>query len=293
MLNLVWVNTFLALAQVRNFQQAATQLGIAQPTVTQHIQKLEEKVGVTLFRRTRHGCKMTQGAQAFLPYARSLVRINDQALADLSRHQLRIGASSNVGIYLLPPLMKRYLEERAHSGLELTIESNPSIAEKLDNGELDVALMEWWDGRPGFDAFCWKHEPVVLIVDPSHPLATSSSVSREQVGQLELLGGEPGTGTGRLLTNFFESEGAVPRVSRQLGSTEAVKQNVKAGLGVSLVIRSAVDEEVSYGSLCAIALEDPALTKPLYLVTRTGELDHSPPRRFAEFLRNSFPRLTA
>ncbi|MCQ4258158.1 LysR family transcriptional regulator [Stutzerimonas stutzeri] len=287
MLNLVWVNTFLALADIRSFQQAASQLGIAQPTVTQHIQKLEEKLGVTLFQRTRHGCKMTQAAQVFLPYARSLVRINDQALADLSRHQLRIGASSNVGIYLLPPLMKRYLEERAHSALELTIEANPSIAEKLQNGELDVALMEWWDGRPGFDAFCWKHEPVVLIVHPSHPLAASSSVSRDQVGQLHLLGGEPGTGTGRLLKNFFESDGAMPKVSRQLGSTEAVKQNVKAGLGVSLVMRSAVEEEVAYGSLCAIPLDDPSLAKPLYLVTREGQQNYSPPLRFAAFLRNS------
>lgn len=285
MLNLVWVNTFLALAQARNFQQAASHLGIAQPTVTQHIQKLEEKLGVALFQRTRHGCKMTQGAQVFLPYARSLVRINDQALADLSRHQLRIGASSNVGIYLLPPLMKRYLEERAHSGLELTIESNPSIAEKLDNGELDVALMEWWDGRPGFDAFCWKHEPVVLIVHPSHPLAAAPRVSREQIGQLELLGGEPGTGTGRLLKSFFESDDAMPKVSRQLGSTEAVKQNVKAGLGVSLVMRSAVDEEVAYGSLCAIALDLPALTKPIYLIHRKDHGGLSPSADFTDFMR--------
>ncbi|WP_376779982.1 LysR family transcriptional regulator [Stutzerimonas kunmingensis] len=59
------MNTFLTLAQVCNFQKAASQLGIAQPTVTQHIQKLEEKLGVTLFERTRYGCKATQPALFF------------------------------------------------------------------------------------------------------------------------------------------------------------------------------------------------------------------------------------
>ncbi len=291
MLNLVWVNTFLALAQARNFQKAASQLGIAQPTVTQHIQKLEDKLGVTLFQRTRHSCKPTPQALVFLPYARSLVRINCQALDDLSRHHLRVGASSNVGIYLLPPLLKRYLEERARSELELTIESNPSIAEKLDNGELDVGLMEWWDERPGFDAFCWKEEPVVLIVHPNDPLASRPSVTRKEIGELDLLGGEPGTGTGRLLQRFFDNSGPMPKVSRQLGSTEAVKQNVKAGMGVSLVMWSAVEEEVAFGSLSAIPMAEPALTKPIFLVIRKDQPDHSLPRRFAEFIRHSVTSL--
>lgn len=293
MLNLVWVNTFLALAQACNFQKAASQLGIAQPTVTQHIQKLEEKLGVTLFQRTRKGCKATQQALIFLPYARSLLRINDQAIASLSKRCLRIGASSNIGIYLLPPLMKRYLAERTRSELELTIESNPSIAQKLENGELDVALMEWWDERPGFDAFCWKEEPVVLIVHPDDPLAGRTNITREEIGELELLGGEAGTGTGRLLSRFFDQNGPMPRVSRQLGSTEAVKQNVKAGMGVSLVMMSAVEEEVACGSLFAIPLNNPTLTKPIYLVSPKDQPDHSLPRRFAKFLQNSGTSLPA
>jgi len=287
LLNLVWVNTFLTLAQVCNFQKAASQLGIAQPTVTQHIQKLEEKLGVTLFERTRYGCKATQPALIFLPYARSLIRINNQALVNLNKHQLRVGASSNIGIYLLPSIMRRYIEEGSPAGFDLTIESNPSIARKLDDGEIDVALMEWWDDRQGFDSFCWKEEPVVLIVHPSHPFASRASVTRKEVGQLELLGGEPGTGTGRLLQQFFANNGSMPKVVRSLGSTEAVKQNVKAGMGMSLVMWSSVQEEVAFGSLSAIPMAEPALMKPVFLVIREGQPEHSLPRIFAEFIRHS------
>jgi DNA-binding transcriptional LysR family regulator len=287
LLNLVWVKTFLVLAQVRSFQQAADQLGIAQPTVTQHIQKLEEKLRVPLFHRTRHGCKTTRQALVFLPYARSLVRINDQALADLSGEHLRVGASSNIGIYVLPPFIRQYLGDRAQSALELTIEPNPTIADKLDNGELDVALMEWWDDRPGFDARCWRQEPVVLIVHPEHPWASRTTVTRQELEALELLGGEPGTGTGRLLRDYFGATGTMPKVSYQLGSTEAVKQNVKAGLGMSLVMWSAVKEEVAFGSLRAIHLTEPALCKPIYIVARKDQARDSSSWRFADHLRNS------
>jgi DNA-binding transcriptional LysR family regulator len=89
-----------------------------------------------------------------------------------------------------------------------------------------------------------------------------------------MLGGEPGTGTGRLLESYFGNTGRSPRLSMQLGSTEAVKEAVKAGLGVSLVLQSAVTEEVRNGSLCAIPLQRPKLEKDLFVIWRDSGLNH-------------------
>lgn len=75
MLNLVWVKTFITLVQSRGFQAAADQLGIAQPTVSQHIRKLEGQLGVLLIHRARAGCEPTREALALLPHARSLLRV--------------------------------------------------------------------------------------------------------------------------------------------------------------------------------------------------------------------------
>ena len=203
MLNLVWVRTFLALAKHKSFQAAADCLRIAQPTASSHIQKLEHQLGVPLFHRSRTGCEPTREAMNFLPYAQSILRVNERALAAVSGERLRIGASSNIGIYLLQPYVRSYLEGRDPSAFDIVIDRNPSIAEKLENVEIDVAVLEWWDSRDGCQAECWKSEPVVVIVPPDHPLASQARISRAELSELELLGGEPGTGTGRMLAKYF------------------------------------------------------------------------------------------
>jgi DNA-binding transcriptional LysR family regulator len=270
MLNLVWVRTFLALIESGSFQGAAAQLKLAQPTVSQQLRKLEELLGVRLVQRSRSGCEPTRAALEFLPYAQSLVRINQRAFAAIRGDHLRVGASSNVGIYLLQPYIRSFLRGRDPSTFDVVIDCNPVIAQKLDDTELDVAVMEWWDRRPGFEWKLWRSEPVVLIVPPHHLLAPYPDIGKSELATLDLLGGEPGTGTGRLLEEYFGGGAATPRVSLQLGSTEAVKQAVKAGIGVSLVLESAVAEEVRSGSLCAIPVRQPELRKDLFVIWRAG-----------------------
>lgn len=284
MLNLAWVRTFLALVEHKSFHAAAAQLQLAQPTVSQQIRKLEQQLGVLLVQRARSGCEPTAAAIAFLPWAESLIRINQRALAAVQRDCLRVGASSNVGIYMLQPEVRTFLDGRDVADFELVIDRNPVIAQKLDRAELDMAVMEWWDGRPGFQWKLWRSEPLVLIVPPDHRLASRFQVSGEELSAIDLLGGEPGTGTGRLLETCFRHSGLQPRASRQLGSTEAVKQAVKAGLGVSLVLRSAVAAEASAGSLRAIPVVQPELKKDLIVIWREGGVRHAAPPAFATHL---------
>jgi DNA-binding transcriptional LysR family regulator len=284
MLNLVWVRTFLALIENRSFQAAAAQLQLAQPTVSQQIRKLEQQLGVVLVKRARSGCEPTAAAIAFLPHAENLIRINQRALAAMKDDRLRVGASSNVGIYLLQPHLRSFLKERDLASFDLVIDRNPVIADKLDDAELDVAVMEWWDRRPGFLWKLWRTEPIVLIVLPDHPLASRAQVSQDDLATLDLLGGEPGTGTGRLLDAYFGVGATKPRVSLQLGSTEAVKAAVKAGLGVSLVLASSVAEEVRSGSLRAIPVVRPKLQKDLFVIWRDGGTRRIPVHAFVAHL---------
>lgn len=285
MLNPIWIRSFLGVAQHRSFQLAGEALGIAQPTVSLHIQKLEEQLGVLLFRRARLGCEPTAEARTLLPYAQGLMRLSERAIGALNARQVRIGASSNIGIYLLPPLLKRFRMESQDDDCELLIDRNPAIADYLEHGEIDIALMEWWDERPGFDATCWRQEPIVVIVPPDHAWAGRSIVGRDELASVPLLGGEPGTGTGRLLQLYFEGS-QPPEIALRLGSTEAVKQAVKAGLGISMVLAATVSAELTAGSLHGIPLN---LAKPLYVVWRHTGTSHLPPPCFVTFLLTTEP----
>lgn len=276
MLNLVWLKSFVTIVDQRGFQAAASELGIAQPTLSQHLQKLEDQLGVRLINRGRTRCEPTRAALTLLPFARSLLRLEERARSSVMESRLRVGASSNIGIYMLQPHLRQYRDLELGPEVELVIDSNPAIARQLSDGELDVAVMEWWQDRPGYHATPWRNEPVVLIVPPEHPLAGRAEIDRDTLSGMRLIGGEPGTGTGRLLASFFGEQGPFPGVSMQLGSTEAVKQAVKAGLGTSLVLQSCVQEEVRNGSLVAVPVKEPGLSKEL-MVIYPGNLDRHPP----------------
>lgn len=288
-MNLEYIKTFLTVARTKSFRVAARELGISQPSVSQHIKKLEDSLNSQLIIRERGGNQLTLKALTFLPYAESIAYVVERSKSALEEKNLNfsIGASSNIGIYLLPPYLKRYLTSFEDPPcVELKINSNPQVADKLAFGEVDLAVMEWWDNRSGFSAHLWRYEELVLITPPDHPWQNLPVIPKGFLQDIEILGGERGTGTGRLLKQRLGSQAETMRVSMQLGSTEAVKQAVQAGLGVSLVLADSVVQEVQNGTLKAIPidLDGMPLRKELFLVWRNSLPSDSSPIQFAQML---------
>lgn len=288
MLNLTYVNTFVSVIETGSFRAAARRLACAQPTVTQHIKKLEAALQVPLVARSHAACTPTAHGERFLPFARSLLQVADRARTAVTGRRLTVGASTNIGTYLLPHRLKAFADENgADVAVEPRIAGNPAVADMLAVGEIDCALMEWPPTLAGFDSAVWRHEPMVVIVPPDHPWAGRRSVSRTKLLATPLLGGEPGTGTATLLRQAFGAAAADLKIQLTLGSTEAVKQAVIAGLGVSLTLACAVEVDVENGRLAALSIAGPRLTKPLHLVTPTDAPATSPIKVFANFLRTA------
>lgn len=285
MLNLEHIASFLAVLRTRNFRAAAHERSLSQATVSQHIQKLERVLNTCLIERSHSGCSPTGAGIALLPHAESLMHVNARAL-NLSRHRaISIGASSNIGIYLLQPYVKSFLAKTGGQyPVEIVIHQNPAIADKLECGEIDVATMEWWDDRPGYIARPWRQEKLVVIVAPDHPWAKLPEVPRAMLRDVPFLGGEPGTGTGRLLVHHMGEAMRGIQGAMQLGSTEAVKRWVQAGLGVSIVLSNTVVEECRVGTLRAIPLEGDPICKTLYVIWRATLRHDSLPLRLAKWL---------
>lgn len=286
MIDLACVASFLAVAESGGFRAATQRVGLSQPAITQHIRKLERWLRAELIDRGNAGSVLTPQGQAFLPYAEILVRTSERARSMFEKKNIVVGASSNIGVYLLPKHLKA-CRDMLGCELDIVIGDNPGIADRLQNLTIDIAIMEWWDDRPGFVAQRWKQERLVVIVPPGHPWAGMESIPPELLQNATLLGGEPGTGTGRLLRQCLGEQAAGLRTGMQLGSTEAVKRAVQAGLGISIVMASAVAEEQSDGRLHAIPLADTPLEKSLYIVWRDNRLQESPAARFARYLLES------
>lgn len=275
--DLILVEAVLAVADTGSFRAAAQRLGRAQPTVSQQVARLEAELGTTLLIRRRDGCLPTPDGALFLPGARRALDAARQAVAAVRGRPLAIGAASNPGIYLLPPCVAR-----AAMPTVLRLGTNPETVARLASGEVDLAFLEWWDDRAGYEARLWYEEEMVAILPPGHRWAGWPVVPVARLAEEPMIGGEPGTGTGRLLAAAMGEKAAELRVARQMGSTDAVKRAVAAGLGVSIVMRAAVRDEVAAGTLVAIALAEPELRRSVFAVLPAEMPEQAPARRFLD-----------
>lgn len=280
MLNLQHVNSFLAIVDNRGVRPAARTLGLSPSTIIEHLRQLETCFAALLVHRGRGVPELTHQGRALLPLARALIDTANRAKAVVQGAPLRLAAATNVGAYMLNEPVASFQSGQAER-IEIWIGGNPAVADRLASGLADIAMMEWWDQRPGFDATLWRRESLVLIVHPGHRLAGQRSVALHELAQERFLGGERGTGTGAQLRRQLGA--AIDRLTivDGYGSTEAVKRAVRAGLGVSIVLAASIADEVASGQLQALPIEDARLEKDISLITPKQLPPDSAAARFA------------
>ena len=285
MLNLSQVQAFIAVADEGSFQTAAERLDYSQPTISLQVRKLEEFLGVPLIARSKARSVLTRDGELFLPHARALVASADRVRDRLQGRRFMIAASSNIGVYLAPRLLASFKRDHADDAdIALKIGTNRETIDTLLTGEADVALTEWSEPHAGVHWHSWRREKLVVIVSPDHPLARERCVSRQTLLNYPMLGGEAGTGTGRIIRDFLGDDANRLKKGMQLGSTAAVKEAVKANLGISIVLAYSVAEDIAFGSLVSIDLEDADFYKSLQAGLQTEMPETSLARVFGAFL---------
>ena len=282
-MNLKHLEAFLAVVETGGIGAAAAKLDRPQPTLSHQLRTLEEDLGVQLLERGGHYAPTAEG-HLLVPIAERMLKLAAEAHSALSTPDCRVAAASNIGTYLLQPVARAYRETQANAGLNIWIGRNPEALERLDDGLSDIALTEWWDDRPGFTATPWYRDPLVVITSPDHPLAAHGRITPRQLLAERMVGGESGTGTGRILRMALKSLSDELKVDETLGSTAAVKEAVKAGSGVSVVGASVVREELANGNLVSLALSGRKMEKTYFAVRRASDAMRNRTETFLTFL---------
>ena len=275
MFSLSHVAAFIEVIETGSFHEASRRLQISQPTVSHNVKRLEDILGVRLVERRKDKCVPTRQGLVFLPFARSLLTVTKRSLDRLHSGRITLGASTNIGTYILPVHLKR-LQDAQGRPPEVAVASNPEIIEKLLRKEIDLAFTEWWDDRKGYQARLWRKEKLVIIVSPQHNWRTRKTIEAAELFQESLIGGERGTGTGSVLREAFGQAAEQFPISFNVGSTEAVKHAVRAGLGISIVMRSTVLDELASGRLYEVSVENVVLEKSVWAVHPVHMEDGSP-----------------
>lgn len=260
-MELAQLEAFLQVAHHRSFSRAAEALFLTQPSVTARIQSLEREIGERLFERTGRSVTLTDAGDAFIPHAqRALTAVQEGTDAiEAVRHgdvgNIRIGSSSTIGAYILPPILRRFRDERPRVHVHLRSGTSEDVIEDLISGEVNVGICRLTQ-HPEVESLHLFNDDLALVVSPRHPFAAKGRVTLAEAGKEPFLFFERSTSYHSLVYSMFLRVGVVPESVMELDSMETTKRMVEEGLGVSILPVVSVQRELEAGLLKEVGIRD-------------------------------------
>jgi DNA-binding transcriptional LysR family regulator len=256
--------------------RAAEAMYVAQPAVTAHIRSLEERLGARLFYREGHQLYLTPPGEAVYKWAEEIFRVTgefDRELADLSSGasgSVTIGAGTSIGSYVLPLVLARYRERNPGAGISLSVAKVDQVIDEVRRGDVDFAVVSLESDAelPGMSVELVGAEEIVLVADPDWS-PCGGPVRLADLATLPMVDMPEGLVRGSYAMNRLREAGVSGfDVVLELGHPEAVKRAVQDGVGLALLSRSAVQEELRSGRLVEVSIADIRLSVPISLVRR-------------------------
>ncbi len=275
-LNLHLLRIFATVAEHESFSEAAAILFISQPAVSKGVRALEQQIGVPLIDRSSRTLLLTETGQLLYRHAQAIFaaeRAAEQELEELyglEQGHLAIGASNTIGTYLLPPLLGVFHRRYPHIRLSLKIGNTEQIIAQLQTTPLDTAFVEGPVDDPDMVVTPWRDDTLVVIAAPNHPLVKQQPVSLARLTAEPFIVREPGSGTQRIVETALYQRKLEVQAAMELGSNEAVKQAVIAGLGIGIVSKATIGLEVASGELIILNAPELVVQRVLTRVTIAG-----------------------
>ena len=247
-------------ARLGSISQAAGQLYLSQPTVSQIVAQLEDYCGARLFDRLSHRLYPTAACRELVGQAVPLLEAFDrldQSMRDTLRAQpVRLGTSVTVGTCLLASLSQRFHDLEPESRMDGVVNNTHIIEELLLRGELDLAFVEGRVKSPHLTVEPILEDHLILACSPSHPFASQKEVTLAELSRQTLLLREEGSGTRELFENDLCQHRLTLDKTWSCSNSEAIKNALLGNLGVSVISALLVERELLEGSLRAVKVVD-------------------------------------
>ena len=255
------VEAFVEVARRGSVTRAAEALFVTQPALTARLQSLERELGVRLFVRSGRGVRLTEHGQAYLPYAEQAYEAladGRRLLGELDRGgagQLVIGAAPAVSTYVLPSILERF--HAAHPRVQLSVRTGHSeeVLEMVVRRQVQIGLVRALR-HPDVAVVPLYEDELVLVTDPQHAFAARGEIALEAIAGERLILFDRASSYHDLTSAFLGEAGVIPSGLMELDNIDASKKMVAQGLGVALLPRTAVAEELATGRLAPIRILD-------------------------------------
>ena len=289
------LEVFCKVVELKSFTKAAEAIFLSQPTVSEHIRSLEEMLGERLVDRLGREALPTQAGQLLYKYARKILRLRQEAMQAMASYRgtlaghLSLGASTIPGAYILPQRIGAFKKLHPAIQITLSIGNSRTVADGVLAGDTEFGVVgaRWSD--PALEWLEILDDELVLAVYPSHPFAEKKEVKPAQLLNEPMIIRERDSGTRRVVAQLLEKHLDLDRLQivAEMGSTEAVRQGIKAEVGIAILSSRAVAEDIERGSLVTVPLANIRLSRPFYLIIRKNRQSSPICSTFLDFLQQA------
>lgn len=270
------LSVFARVMEVQNISRVAEEFNLTQPAVSLHIRRLERDMGVRLFERRGRYIVPTEAATALYRYVRAALDVLDEARQHMvdfregKRGRITVGASTTGVLYYLPPLLRAYKARFPQVDVVLRAEITDRIREAVASDAVDVGFVWGPIADPRVRTQTLGHDTFALVAPPDHPIARYDVVPPRLLTAERFILPVEGSATWQFVESCLRGIGVIPNVAMQLGTTEAIKRAVEAGLGLAVISSKAAEREVSDGTLRALNVEGADFRRPIVIIWRSG-----------------------
>jgi DNA-binding transcriptional LysR family regulator len=286
------LEVFIRIVDCGGFRAAADRLGMAQPSVSNHVQALEAEAGGTLFRRRRgSGVELTDLGQTFLTHAKLLLAEADSMAVNLDRSKAEaerrvIFACQRSLSDFMPPLVAEFA--RRHRDVELVtrIGSQEEVIDTIKSGAANVGLYLSNSDIPGLNATIIGHQEIAIVASPKHTLAQRQAISPAELGNHSFVGAPEGPLFGLGIAEMLHSIGVQHvKMSSMATEFEFLRALVIAEVGLYCCLRKRVQQDLDRGNLAMLSLDAPPLLMEVRQVFSVKRQVSPSVVLFANFLR--------
>ena len=287
------LESFVAIAKLKSFSKAAERLFLTQPTLSNHISRLEEELGVILLARNNKKTELTDAGKLFFASAQELISRREQAVVDLGQFEgriegtLEIGASSIPGQYLLPQILARFCQSYPDVVYNIHYQSSHEVISQLISQELDFGMV----GSPADNSLLVYEkaadDELVAIAPPIKPFTQMESITAQQLLAYRLIMRKEGSGTRRIFEDALKTATggkAQIKAAAYTDNTEMVNLCVMQGLGLAVTSRLAVADKAAHGQLKILPISDLELNRNCWFVYLKGRVLSPLACRFRDFV---------
>ena len=289
------LRAFAVIIETGTFTAGAERVHVTQAAISMQIQQLEKEVGAQLLIRAPRRVIPTEAGEALLERARRILLEHDAALAEIAElagaehGRLRIGsASAMVSADPLPLILRELRAQHPRAEVSVTSGTSQSLVRQILTGDLDLAFVSLPVEARGIQTERLSSDELVAIASPHHRLANQRVVSAYSLAGEELILGERGGNTRRLIDQFFAAAGVSPTVTMELSRLAAIKRMVEEDMGVGIVPLQSVREEVAEGRLVRWWIEGAQINWELGIARLSGGYDSPISQNFLRLCRQHF-----